>query len=247
VGEKPLLINSLQTRRELLMKQGIDALLEIAFDQKMSQLEPEDFFQVWLVDGLYAKELIIGYDFKYGKQGRGDFDLLQQLGVLYSVKIEQIPPVQENAEVISSSRIRQLLLSGDLEQANKMLGYSFMIEGRVAHGEKRGRGLGFPTLNIHRDPDYILPCYGVYLVRVSAMGQIFFGLANVGIKPTFGEYTPRAEVYLFDVVINLYDEAVKVEFLKFIRKEIHFSGTAALISQVEQDIRSAKDLLRDFT
>lgn len=246
IGEKPLLINSLQERMEMLTGQGIGALLAIEFDQHMSQLEPEDFFRLWLVDGLNARELVIGYDFKYGKQGRGDYELLQQLGALYAVKIEQIPPVLENGEVISSSKIRQLLLSGNLDQANKMLGYSFFIEGNVVHGEKRGRSLGFPTLNIYRDSDYLLPCYGVYLVKLAAKGKIFFGLASVGVKPTFGEHDPLVEVYLLDENINLYGESVKVEFLKFIRNEVRFSGSDELKCQIEKDIKFAKTALQEF-
>ena len=246
VGEKPLLINSLRVRRELLIKQGIDALLEIEFDNKMSQLEPEDFFRDWLVDGLRARELIIGYDFKYGKQGRGDFELLKRLGALYNVNIEQIPPVLTDGEVISSSRIRRLLLAGELERANKMLGYPFMIEGDVAHGEKRGRSLGFPTLNIYRAAEYILPWYGVYLVRVIFNGQLFFGLANVGTKPTFGSYSPLTEVYLLDADIDLYGENIRVEFLKFIRKEERFATAAELKNQIERDIQKAKEALPEY-
>jgi riboflavin kinase/FMN adenylyltransferase len=242
LGERPLLLNTPSIRRELLLKQGLEALLEVEFDRKFAGLDPELFFKTWLVDALHAKA-VVGYDFRFGRNGLGDFKLLQQLGATGGIVIERIPPLKENGAVISSSKIRQLLIEGDVELANVMLGYSFVIEGEVVTGEQRGRKLGFPTANIHLDPEFLLPCYGVYLVKLLTEGRSYYGLANVGIKPTFGTGTPLVEVYLFDVEVDLYHKMARVEFLKFIRPENRFSGPEALKAQIALDVKTAKGFL----
>jgi riboflavin kinase/FMN adenylyltransferase len=246
LGEQPLLLNTPQIRREFLAGQGIDCLLEIKFDRNFAGLEPELFFRTWLVEGLHAKSVVVGYDFRFGAERRGDFMLLQRLGLEAQVMIERVTPVYDGKEIISSSKIRQLLAEGRVERANQMLGYAFVIEGEVVGGEQRGRKLGFPTANIHLAPEYLLPCYGVYLVRMTVAQKDYFGLANVGIKPTFGRFMPLVEVYLFDLEINLYGRSARVEFLKFIRPENRFSGPEALKTQIQKDIEAAKSYLGFF-
>jgi riboflavin kinase / FMN adenylyltransferase len=241
--ERPLLLNTPSIRRELLLKQGLDALLEVEFDRKFAGLDPELFFKTWLVDGLHAKAVVVGYDFRFGKNGLGDYKLLQHLGAAGEMVIERIPPLKENGAVISSSKIRQLLIEGNVELANVMLGYSFVIEGEVVTGEQRGRKLGFPTANIRLEPEFLLPCFGVYLVKLLTGSRSYCGLANVGIKPTFGTVSPLVEVYLFDVEVDLYHQIARVEFLKFIRPENRFSGPEALKAQIAVDVKTAKGYL----
>jgi riboflavin kinase/FMN adenylyltransferase len=246
LGEQPLLLNTPLIRREFLAGQGIDCLLEVKFDRNFAGLEPELFFRTWLMEGLHARAVVVGYDFRFGAERRGDFKLLQRLGREEMVMVERIAPIYEGKEIISSSRIRQLLAEGRIEIANRMLGYAFVIEGEVVGGEQRGRKLGFPTANLHLDPEYLLPCYGVYLVRMTVASKSYFGLANVGIKPTFGQFMPLVEVYLFDLEIDLYGRAARVEFLKFIRPENRFSGPEALKAQIQRDIEAAKSYLGFF-
>lgn len=242
-GEKPLLLNTPVIRREFLLEQGLDALLEVDFDRNFAGLEPEVFFHTWLVDGLRVKAVVVGHDFRFGADGVGDYGLLLRLGFAKQVAVERVAPLKEGGEVISSSKIRRLLIEGNVELANKMLGYPFVIEGEVVFGEQRGRKLGFPTANIHLEPEYLLPCYGVYLVKMLVEERSYFGLANVGIKPTFGKSAPLVEVYLFDVEVNLYGKNVRVDFLKFIRPENRFSGPEALKAQIALDIKTAKEFL----
>ncbi len=243
LGETPLLINIPSIRRELLAKQGIDGLLEIDFDYNFSQTEPEFFFKTWLVEKLKAKVIVVGYDFRFGAGGRGDFSLLQSLGAQYGILIERINPVEINGVTVSSSKIRQYLTEGKLETANAMLGYQFVIAGEVISGEQLGRKMGYPTANLQLDPQYVLPRYGVYLVQLMVQNQHFYGIANVGLKPTFGGKPPLVEVYLFDVEINLYHQNVEVQFLHFMRPEIRFSGLEALKEQISKDVLDAKSLL----
>jgi riboflavin kinase/FMN adenylyltransferase len=246
LGEPPFLLNNPAIRQQLLAEQGIDRLLVVEFDYNFAALEPEVFFRTWLREGLHAQAIVVGYDFCFGANKRGNYQLLQSLGREDGVTIERVPPVYLGSEVISSSKIRQLLAEGQIDRANQMLGYPFLITGEVVNGEKIGRKMGFPTANIHLDVKYLLPCYGVYLVKLSFENKGFYGLANVGIKPTFGKYLPLVEVYLFDVEVNLYHQLVQVEFIKFIRPENRFSGPEALKKQIARDVEVAKSHLVDF-
>ena len=242
-GEKPFLLNMPSIRRELLARLGLNFLLEIEFEANFAALEPEVFFQTWLIDALKVKTLVIGHDFHFGAGDRGDYHLLQELGAAKGVAIERLAPVYQDGTIISSSRIRELLAEGRIDHANQLLGYPFVIEGEVVTGEQRGRKLGYPTANIHLEPEFLLPCYGVYLVRLTSGTTAYFGIANVGIKPTFGKFSPLVEVYLFDLELNLYHQLVRVEFLKFIRPENRFSGPEALKTQIANDIQIAKSFL----
>ena len=245
LGEAPFLLNMPLFRRNLMAKEGLDALLEVEFIQNLADMEPETFFETWLLRGLNIKALVIGHDFRFGRNGRGDYQLLKGLTDEAGIILERIAPIQEEGEVISSSRIRQLLAEGRIEKANRMLGYNFMIEGEVIKGEQLGRKLGYPTANVRLNPKYILPCYGVYLVKLSIGDDYYFGVANVGIKPTFGKSHPLVEIYLFDVEINLYRKTVQVEFLRFIRPENRFAGPEALRMQIARDVEIAQSFLKD--
>ncbi len=241
----PPLINLPAIRRERLATQGLDALLELQFDQQLSETQPEEFFDLYLVKALRARLIVVGYDFRFGSNGRGDFTLLQSLGTQYGVAIERVEPVQIGGVTASSSKIRQYLLDGQLELANQMLGYDFYIESQVIPGEQRGRTIGFPTANLMIGKEFILPRYGVYCVRLTAGDQMYHGIANVGIKPTFGGEIPLVEVFLFDVSLNLYGNHVKVDFLRFIRSEARFSGLEELKEQIAKDIIVAKNFFND--
>jgi riboflavin kinase/FMN adenylyltransferase len=243
LGEQPGLLNQPVIRRELMAQLGLDALLEIKFDEHFAALTPEDFFQIWLVEGLQAHAVVVGHDFRFGAGARGDFQLLQILNVDNRMSIEQMPAVAENGEIISSSRIRQLIAAGSIEIANKMLGYPFEIEGIVVKGEQRGRTLGFPTANIHLGPEFLLPAYGVYLVDFTVDGVLYNGIANVGVKPTFGVYSPLIETYLLDTNIDLYQKNARIRFLRFIRPEIRFSDSEALKKQMIKDVQAGRRYL----
>lgn len=246
-GKKPPLITTPAVRRAILSELGIDGLLEIEFNRDLAAMEPEKFFQSWIVDGLHARGLVVGYDFHFGNRARGDFELLQRLCEAGEIRIERVPPFNIDGEVASSSRIRELLAAGSLEAANRVLGEYYRLTGRVIQGEQRGRTLGFPTANLPLDPDFMVLRYGVYLVRMRVDGMEadeYYGLANIGVKPTFGHYNPLLEVYLIDVEPDLYSREVTVEFLHFIRNEIRFPDAAALVNQMRQDLEKARELLR---
>lgn len=245
LGKRPPLLNPSGLRRELLRCQGLDAVLEVEFDQSLAKLSPEKFFQEWLIERLRARAIVIGHDFKFGAKGLGNYRLLRKLGSMQQIDIEQIAPVLENGVVISSSKIRQLIRQGHIEPANQMLGYRYAIIGEVVKGEQRGRSLGFPTANIHLAPEYLLPGFGVYWVAFTVEGQTYDGIASVGVKPTFGVYEPLVEVHLFDVSLDLYYKTAQIEFEKFLRPEIHFPNANALQEQIKKDIETAKGFIGD--
>ncbi len=245
VGERPPLLNQPVIRKELLSKLGVDGLLVIEFNREFAELTPEIFFEQWLVKGLKSRAIVVGYDFKFGAAGRGDYQLLQQLCNPKDIVHKQIDAVREDGQIISSSMIRQLISAGKIELANEMLGYHFEIVGTVAHGEQRGRTLGFPTANIQLDPQYLLPAYGVYLVEFVVEGKTFSGVAGVGVKPTFGIYAPMIEVYVLDTEQDFYNKTVRVRFLRFLRAETQFTDADALKKQIAVDVKMARIYLQE--
>lgn len=244
LGKQPPLINPPDLRRELLKHQGLDAVLEVRFDEQLAKLRPERFFQEWLVERLRVKNMVIGHDFKFGAGGAGNYHLLNNLAKSQSIHIEQIPVVlSSGGTAISSSKIRHLIRHGHMEQANEMLGYPFTMIGEVVEGEQRGRSLGFPTANICPAPEYLLPAYGVYLVNFTVEEKKYSGIASVGVKPTFGIHDPLIEVHLFDVSLDLYHKTARVEFVKFIRPEVRFRNAADLKKQIAKDIETARETI----
>jgi riboflavin kinase/FMN adenylyltransferase len=246
LGKQPGLLNTPELRRELLAGQGVDGVLEVEFNRELASLGPEEFFSTWLIDGMRIGSLVVGYDFKFGAGASGDYPLLEKLGAAADIRVEPISPVQKGEMVISSSKIRELISQGAIEIANQLLGYAFLIAGEVVKGEQRGRKLGFPTANLTLKPGYIQPRFGVYLVKFRTREESYFGVASIGVKPTFGVYAPLLETHLFDVKLDLYGNWAQVEFLKFIRPEAKFNNADALIAQMKKDLQMARYLAREY-
>jgi riboflavin kinase/FMN adenylyltransferase len=245
LGDQPPLLNQPEIRTGLLSGLNVDGLLMVDFNREFAALTPEMFFEKWLVEGLKVRAIVVGYDFKFGAEGRGNYQLLQELCNAKSIIHEQMEAVTEDGHIISSSKIRQLIMDGKIELANKMLGYHFEIAGTVVHGEQRGRRMGFPTANIQLGPQYLLPAYGVYLVEFFVNGKAFFGIANVGKKPTFGSYAPLIEVHILDNHLDLYQKEARVRFLKFIRPETQFVNVETLKKQIAKDIEMARIYIQE--
>ncbi len=246
LGEQTLLINSPTMRCELIATQGTAILLEITFDAELSATTPERFFEQYLVKTLQMKALVIGYDFRFGRSGAGDYQILQQLCNVKQLLLERIAPLSYKNEVISSSRIRKSLQTGELEAANQMLGYTYFITGVIQPGVQLARKLGFPTANLYLNTAYLIPKYGVYLVRCIVKNDLYYGIANLGVKPTFGGKVPLLEVHLFELELDLYQQAIQVNFLKFIREERTFAGIKQLETAIKHDLQLAKDYLKEL-
>lgn len=215
---------------------GIDHLLILPFTKEFSRLSAEEFVRDILVQGIGTKVMVVGYDHRFGKNREGSFQELQDLASIYDFRVEEIAAEDIDAVTISSTKIRHALLAGDLATANTYLGYPYRVQGKVVHGHKRGKGLGFPTANIQLSAPYkLIPGDGVYAVGVFIHGKKYKGMANIGSQPTFLEREHAFEVHIFDFAQDIYNEAIEVVFHQRLRDEMRFDSVDALRSQLEKD------------
>jgi len=251
----PFQLTRLRTKARVIAGLGVDTLIVLRFNASLAGLSAEAFIDRILVDGLRASQVVVGYDFVFGKGRRGNPDLLRDYLAQKGVAAMVMPPVAApHAEpdgdseglIYSSTGVRDALRSGDPRAAARLLGRPFEIEGRVRRGDARGRLLGFPTANIWLD-DYLRPALGVYAVRARVDerdgGPILTGVANLGLRPTFGGTEPRLEVHLFDFQGDLYGRRLCVELIDFLRPERKFEGIDALKAQIAADATAAKAAL----
>jgi len=221
---------------------GIDFVCVAQFDEALKDLSPEDFFQSYLVRGLKAKSIYVGYNFRFGKNRSGDIQLLRKLCDQENISLTVLTAV-EVVEKVSSSLIRDKISKGEMESVTQMLGRPYRISGTVKPGDGRGKQLGFPTANLHCAAEKILPKNGVYISKVGWQRQVFRAITNVGIRPTFhSENSPKlVEVHILDLNAKLYDESLDLDFLKFVRDEKKFNSLADLKTQIEKDILASRN------
>jgi len=237
----PARLHRLREKWCVLQSTQVDYFLCAKFNHLMAELSADEFIKNILVDMLDVKYLLIGDDFRFGKKRCGDFNTLLQAGKKYGFEVHNTPSHCYQNERISSTRIRQALMDNQLEHAEQMLGRSYQICGRVAHGDKRGRTIGFPTANLklHRHATAV---HGVYAVHVSGENNLSAnGVANIGKRPTVDGHTLQLEVHLFDFDKEIYGQQVCVEFKKKIRDEKRFDSFEELKLQIIQDSEQAKD------
>ena len=238
----PPLISIYEEKIELLEKLGIDVLVKIPFTLDFSAMEPRDFVKDILVDLLGAKEIFVGYNYRFGKGRKGNILMLRDLGNELGFIVREVEQVSLNGEVISSTRIRQLLINGEVEHAARLLGRPYALCGIVVKGDGRGKGLGFPTANIVSRHS-IIPSDGVYAVSLFVRDKYYDGIVNIGMRPTFDAKSMAIEVHIFDFNEDIYGEELTVYFAGKIRDERKFGSAVALINQINADINSAKALL----
>jgi riboflavin kinase/FMN adenylyltransferase len=241
-------LSSLEEKILLMEQAGIDHFVIIPFTPEFAKLESCMFVKEYLIDKIGIKQLIVGYNHKFGKNREGDFEMLQLCTRLYNFGIEQIDSKNVNGVKISSSLIRELLNSGNLSLANEYLGYDYFLRGKVVGGNRIGRKIGFPTANVlPDDPHKLIPRDGVYAVHLEINGSLFPGMLNIGFRPTIESGMPikTVEVNLFDFKENLYGQTVFLHFRNRIRDEKKFSGIEQLREQLVIDREIARELLKD--
>jgi riboflavin kinase/FMN adenylyltransferase len=230
------LLHTLDEKIEMLRAIGLDKLLLIPFTREFSRLPSKQFVQQVLIDTVQVDQLIIGYDHRFGKNRTGGLEELQELAPQFGYVVEEIPAQSIDEAKISSTKIRKALQEGDVQSARKYLGYPYSFAGEVIHGEKAGRTLGYPTANLApEDPIKLIPGHGVYFVRATVRGQLYYGMMNIGVKPTMGAFTQTQEVYLFDFDQDIYGESLRVTFLEHLRGEKKFDSLASLIQAMNAD------------
>ncbi|WP_040929130.1 riboflavin biosynthesis protein RibF [Nosocomiicoccus massiliensis] len=238
-------ITPLKEKEEMLKAKGIDYLFVVNFSSDFAALSPDTFVKEYLISN-NVKEVIAGFDFSYGQYGKGSITTLKTYDEFNTTKVL---PINENEEKISTTKIRELLLSNKLEEANKILGRPYQINGVVVQGEKRGRTIGFRTANIEPSGPFLLPSLGVYAVTmtIGADDTIYRGVASIGKKPTFHEdYKVTIEVHLIDFDRTIYGEEVSVYLHNYLRGEKKFDGLDDLIEAMTIDKENAIQLLEKF-
>jgi riboflavin kinase/FMN adenylyltransferase len=238
------LLSTFPEKANLLEEYGIDHLVKVPFTKEFASMQAEDYIRVILSERIQTKKIIIGYDHRFGKDRSGGLEELHQFSDKYGYEVEEIPRQDIEEIGISSTKIRRALEVGDVQQANAFLGRNYAITGRVVHGEKIGRSLGFPTANISIKENYkLIPADGIYAVRVCLKYNKFDGMLNIGNRPTIGGDHKTIEVNIFDFNEDIYESEISIEFVDLIRKEIKFSSLDALKEQLKIDKQSVTERL----
>jgi len=238
------LLTTLEERISLIKDSDVDVFLIIKFNKMMSKMSPKDFISKILVDNLQTKELFVGFNYKFGFKGEGNTDILREYSKFYKFKTNILKPIAANNTIISSTRIKDYIKSGEIKKAKILLGHAITISGRVISGKGRGRKLlNFATANIETPSDKILPVNGVYLVEIKIDNKKYYGLMNIGIKPTFKESERTIEVHIINFNKKIYNKKVVVNILKKIREEKYFKHPSLLKKQIEDDILTANKII----
>ncbi len=245
-SEGPPLITLLEQKAELISRTGIDVLICVPFNKAFADISADAFVEDLLVRKLGMKAIVVGDDYSYGSKRQGNLTSLRSDAKKFGFEVIQVPGVQFSAPEtgrISSTRIRELVMDGNVSEAQKLLGRHYQIRGDVVTGRNRGgKLLGFPTANIHLQ-DELCPKMGVYAVTVECLGEKYKGVANIGYSPTFDDHIYTIEVHLIDFNKNIYDKKIRVNFIQRIREEMKFSDLQQLSDQINKDILRARDLL----
>ena len=238
------ILSDINTRSYLLEKTKLDFLGILKFDDFMSNLSPREFVEKIIKNRVGVSHLIVGYNFRFGRNREGDVEILSKICSEFNIDLTIIKQVKNVELTISSSKIREAIKELDFEKVKNIIGDYWKIVGEVTEGDKRGREIGFPTANIMMK-NLIKPDFGVYAVKIEYKNDVFNGIANFGVRPTFNKTKslPILEVHLFNFSDNLYGKEIVISFVDFIRKEKKFNGLESLKSQIQLDINKAKDLL----
>lgn len=223
---------------------GIQDVVFLDFTPAFADLAPADFASRVLKDRLGLREVFVGAHFSFGKGRTGKITDLIQLGAQMGFQVHAVPPVKLDGEIVSSTRIRQLIHAGDMQKAARFLGRPYAIDGAVIYGNQRGQTLGWPTANLAVPPQRVLPPDGVYAATTLWQDQRMESVAYIGTRPTFGAGERAIEVYLLDRELALYGERIAVQFIERLRGDAAFTSAEELSAQIEQDVRQARTSLR---
>tara|TARA_B100000427_G_scaffold46697_1_gene34740 strand:+ start:695 stop:1621 length:927 start_codon:yes stop_codon:yes gene_type:complete len=230
------MIDTMDEKIHLLEKAGIDNLIIHPFDHNFSKIRAKDFVEDILVNKLKIKQIIIGYDHRFGKDREASVEDLKKFGLDYMFNVNEIPAQEIDSIAISSTKIREAILTGEIKKCNEFLGRNFMLTGKVVYGEGLGKKMNFPTANIKIKENYkIIPKNGVYLVKTALNSNIYFGMMNIGVRPTVGGKNKSLEIHFFNFKDNIYNKTVSIEIISKIRDEEKFSSIDELKIQLKKD------------
>lgn len=235
------LITSNALKLELLEQENPDFVYIKSFDDAFRQMSPEEFVRM-LCNELNVKALCVGYDYRFGHHAKGDAKKLLELGKEYGIDILVTPKITEGTHAVHASHIKELIKKGDIENANKLLGRSFCVEGEVVHGLKNGTKMGIPTANVGHVPDMVLPQNGVYAGTAVVEGKEYKCVINVGKNPTFDAENVTVESHILDFSGDIYNKHIRVYFHKKLRDDMKFNGIEELKEQIQRDIKKVKEM-----
>ncbi len=236
-----------EEKMHIFEKTGIDYLIECPFTKEIMCMEPEAFIRM-LSEQLNVKCIVAGEDFHFGHNRRGDYQMLKKYASLYGYEAVILKKMQEDARDISSTFVREKIMEGDIEKANHLLGYRYFVSGKVKHGRQIGRTIGIPTVNLIPPEEKLLPPFGVYMTELLIDGKKYYGVTNVGCKPTIEGNNPvGVETHVLDFKEDVYNQVVTVEFLKKIRPEQKFDSIDKLKEQMQKDIAFTRDYFENLS
>ena len=242
----PAILTTTREKAEILAQSGLDFAVFLRFSRELAEYSPRRFVEEILIGRLGVTELVIGHNHTFGRDRSGDAATLQQIGRELGFVVDLIEPVRTGDSPISSTRIREAVQSGALDEARRALGRPYSFLGRVVRGEGRGSGLGFPTANLLIDtPEKLLPPPGIYAVWGNLRSGVFPGALHIGPRPTFPGSPPSVELYLIDFAGDLYGEELRVDLVRHLRGVEHFDSAELLIAQMNRDVVEASAVLRE--
>lgn len=240
------LISTTEQKIELIEKAGIDVLVVIPFDQEFAATSADEFVEDILLDRIGVKELVVGYDYAFGRGRAGNIEFLKAKGEEKGFPVTVVEAHYENDMLVSSTKIRELVSEGRMRDVKQLLGRYYQIRGEVQRGKQRGGPVvGFPTANLQISEEDLCPKRGVYVTQVVYDGHCFGGVSNIGYNPTFGEKTLVAETHIFDFDDDIYGKSIKINLLRHLRDEKKFSGPEELSAQIREDIKVAREVLEE--
>ena len=240
------LLNTIEEKANLLSKTGLDNLVIHPFDQAFSRLTAEEFVKNILVDCFNVEKIIIGHDHRFGRNRTANIDDLIAFSKIYGFEVEQISAQEINDVAVSSTKIRNAILDGNIYLANNYLDYNYSFKGKIVKGKQIGRTIGFPTANFEIDDSYkLIPKNGVYVVESLINQNRIFGMMNIGFNPTVGENAQTIEVYYFDFKGDLYGQQITVSILHRLRSEQKFDSLEALKNQLKSDQMDSLDFIKN--
>jgi riboflavin kinase/FMN adenylyltransferase len=240
------LISTIDEKEELLESFGLHHLVIAEFSKEFASMKAEDYVEKILILNFHPKKIVIGYDHRFGKDRKGNIDLLRELSSKYNYEVEEISAQTLDEISVSSTKVRNALLAGDIKHANQFLAHPFTIKGKVIHGDKIGRILGFPTANIEiSNPHKLIPASGVYAVKIKIENKFYKGALSIGYRETvFDNSKLTIEVFILDFDADLYNKELDLIFVDYIRPQIKYENWDLLKEQIEKDVASVKNAIQ---
>jgi len=241
----PKRLSSSDQMIELLRALELHVAIIVPFTAQLAEIEPQQFLKEFLAERCRCRHVVAGFDFRFGRGGKGDAELLRREGAALGIEVEIVEPQREGSYTINSTRIRELLFEGNVEGARDLLGRPYQIESMVVRGHARGAKIGFPTANLYLPPDLVVPAPGVYAARaILASGEAHPGMMNIGYQPTFGGTSLCPEIHLLGFKGDLYGSRLRVDFIARLRDEKKFPSVEALKRQLAKDRRKTLEIFR---